>query len=221
MVKARNPSGLPKIGVPPVKIAQIRPSISIPPASARTIPDIMLRSVDFPAPFSPESPCTSPACTVSETPKGCAVRCGKGRDIVLCHQPLRRCHHTRQSLPRHQPQPHVHRHLAGQHRKAIDRSGQIARPHHGVSVRIPVRFEHGKLFSLARRVERLLAAPVRRNGCHDLGLARHRDGFGKARRLLACRTDPPSGRLARGGANAAQTGQAPNPRHRIGSTSTD
>ena len=44
------------------------PRICIDPASASTAPVIILMSVDFPAPFSPTSACTSPEFSSSDTP---------------------------------------------------------------------------------------------------------------------------------------------------------
>src|SRR5215813_14221792 len=45
-----------------------RPSMWIVPASGRCTPDTILMSVDFPAPFSPSSACTSPAPMSNLTP---------------------------------------------------------------------------------------------------------------------------------------------------------
>src|SRR3954451_5484773 len=48
-------------------IVTVLPSIAISPVSARSAPARIFTSVDLPAPFSPTSACTSPACRSSET----------------------------------------------------------------------------------------------------------------------------------------------------------
>src|SRR6185436_13468802 len=44
------------------------PTVSVP-ASGCSAPVMILISVDFPAPFSPTSACTSPACRSNDTPR--------------------------------------------------------------------------------------------------------------------------------------------------------
>src|SRR5690242_1886030 len=73
------------------------PSISMVPLSAVTAPARILTSVDFPAPFSPTSACTSPARTSKSTPESA---CTPGYDFEMpriarygtpCAAPLAGC----------------------------------------------------------------------------------------------------------------------------------
>ncbi len=47
--------------------SSVRPSNTIAPPSGAVAPDATFISVDFPAPFSPSSACTSPGSTSNET----------------------------------------------------------------------------------------------------------------------------------------------------------
>jgi hypothetical protein len=48
---------------------------SIVPAFGASNPQIVLTSVDLPAPFSPIRPLTCPACTASETSRSTSMSC--------------------------------------------------------------------------------------------------------------------------------------------------
>jgi hypothetical protein len=50
-----------------------RPSSSIAPDFGRRKPQMVLITVDFPAPFRPISPLTCPACTWSETSRSTSM----------------------------------------------------------------------------------------------------------------------------------------------------
>ena len=50
-----------------VESSSVRPSKTIAPPSGAVAPEATFISVDFPAPFSPSSACTSPGSTSNET----------------------------------------------------------------------------------------------------------------------------------------------------------
>ncbi len=71
------------------------PSIMSVPESAVTAPVITLISVDFPAPFSPSSACTSPARSSNETPFSA---CTPGEGFGDCGG-VEQCHRVRPAVP--------------------------------------------------------------------------------------------------------------------------